>query len=188
MTRKLSIALVVLLLVTLVVPQTTSAYHASFPLDVSIGRQLWSLTRHELYPNTVHTSGQTSRVRAIWLGTQTNGNGTDWRLMVRDPATPNGTINIPMRHYTHMAIVFVCRSNATVNHFVDNVRVTNFTRLSTNEVYNASGQRIVNDFIVFSGSAHIIPLDTASTSNIYRLNTVDPVGGTQNHTITINWT
>jgi len=185
--KRISVILLCLLAIIIVSQETSLAYSSTIPLNQSINKQLWTLTRFDMYPGAVATSGQTTRIRAVWLGTQTNGNGVNWMLIRRDPA--NGEIlNISdpiYSQYTHVAIVYAYRNNSTVSHFRNDVRMTNTTTgLSTGEVYNISGGRITTGMIEFHCYNVIIPLDMSRTTNTFRVNTAH-VNGTQNYSVSL---
>ena len=180
--RKIACILVIIIAVTTIISQgTVSAYHPRFQINQSIGTQLWRLTRHDLYPDRVATTGQTTLVRAIWLGTDDGGNGTDWTLVRRNPPN-NAQIALYMDDFTHMAIFFVHRRGTTVTHRVDGNVLSWPSTVGVSEVYNASGARIVGTgMIEFWGNNIVVPI-AGATSTTYRLD-----AGLQTFTITVNW-
>ena len=93
--KRILVLLLCLTAIVIVTQETASAYNFNPPYNIN--KQLWALTRYELYPNTVNTSGQTTRIRGVWLGKGTMGSGTDWVFISKDPA--NGA-NINVSSYS----------------------------------------------------------------------------------------
>lgn len=121
---------------------------------------------------------------AVWLGTQTDGNGPDWKLALKDPM--NGVpVTVPKEHYTHMAIVIAYKCypyNPTITHWINGSPTNNFTTLRVGEVYDSGGNRIqYSGMIHYSGETRIFPISVLNGSTTYTLD----VGPT--FTIPITW-
>jgi len=179
--KKIISSLLACLLVIVIVSQVSqgTAMAYNFSQGYVHNNPLWTLNRLQFYPNSVHTTGQTTRVYAVWLGTQTLGNGQPWVLVSKDPQNNQLIDTRHLSTYTHVAIVFSHRNNASRTHFLNGAVVSNATTVMGSEVYDSSGRRITTTgFVEFSGGNVVIPLNMSISTNIYTLS-----AGTQEFTV-----
>jgi hypothetical protein len=181
-TKRFTRFLIAFIIVALILPQ-----------GLALAVPLWQLPSTILFPGSVSTTGQTSKIFRVWLGKQSLGNGDDWmQVDINLNANSNRvTVEVEKKNYTYIAFSCVSRMTHTQVHYMNNNQMTGASYPGEYEYYSSNGQITPRGGIaVFKAELVVFPLNvsgTPGTTSTYRLYTHQNGGSIQNFYIDFVW-